>query len=163
DNLLPDLSVGQKYLTSGYFGTKYALHSSKPSHKCSHGGPFDRDATGKEGIGKDTNSAFMSPHWFEHEYAAALADQATIQYIDDLREEICGKDTAPNDCGLLRLLFGVGPTLSFCIDTTGSMGSVIAGVRSAAISIVNERRGSADNSPSLYVLAPFNDPGVPAA
>jgi len=113
DNLLPDLSSeNKKYLTSGYFGTNYTLRKNKPPHKCSHGGPFDRDATGREGISKDTSSPFMSPHWYEHKYAAALADRATVQYIGDVREELCGMDRNPKDCVLLRPLFGVRPILT---------------------------------------------------
>ena len=43
--------------------------------------------------------------------------------------------------------------------STGSMGSVIAGVQAAAVSIVNSRLGT-DEEPSKYVLSPFNDPYV---
>lgn len=39
------------------------------------------------------------------------------------------------------------------------MGSIIAGVRGAAISIVNGRLGT-DQEPSKYVLSPFNDPAI---
>lgn len=127
DNLLPDLSVGKKYLTSGYFGTNYTLRQDKPPYKCSHGGPFDRDATGREGISKDTSSPFMSPHWYEHKYAAALADRATIQYIDDVREELCGKDKDPKECGLLRLLFGVRPTFTDPDASTAAISALRVG------------------------------------
>jgi hypothetical protein len=101
-----------------------------------------------------------------HKPAAVLAEDATIQYLDDLKGDLCGDGTPLEQpgqfCTLLRLLYGVGPTLSFAIDTTGSMGPVITGVRSDAISIVNARRGTL-NEPVLYVLAPFNDPNAPQA
>jgi len=53
--IAPDLSHSPpRLLTSGWFGTESKLHSHKPVGKCSHGGPFDRDADGVEGICKDT-------------------------------------------------------------------------------------------------------------
>ena len=58
-----------------------------------------------------------------------------------------------------KLLLGVGPTLGMAVDTTGSMGSIIAGVKATSISIVNGRIGT-DEEPSKYILVPFNDPGV---
>lgn len=149
-------------LTSGYFGTKKALHTrASIPQKCSHGGLYDRDADGKEGISKDTQSVFMTPHWNLHPKAAALADKATNQYIEDVANEIC-PSTPFKDCALLRLLYGIGPVLSFVIDTTTSMTSIIAGVRNDAIQIVNNVRGTADE-PSLYVLSEINDPTVPKA
>lgn len=98
-----------------------------------------------------------------HPKAAALAYQATQQYLDYLKTSVCA-DTPAKDCVLLKALYGVGPSLTFVIDTTGSMGSIIAAVRDAAISIVNQARTlGVAQSPSLYVLAPFNDPDVPPA
>jgi len=53
-----------------------------------------------------------------------------------------------------------------CIDTTSGMsdsgmGDILEAVKNQAIAIVNERLGTAEE-PSQYVLAPFNDPDVPA-
>ena len=45
------------------------------------------------------------------------------------------------------------------IDTTGSMGGIIAQVRAQAIQIVDSRIDT-DQEPLKYVLAPFNDPSV---
>jgi len=151
-------------LTSGYFGTKVEIHNTdKPAGKCSHGGPFDRNARGIEGISKDTSSPFWSPRSDLHQEAARLANKATLRYLDLLTTVVCDK-TPAKDCVSLKALYGVGTSLSFVIDTTGSMGSVIAAVRDAAIRIVNDARTlPAKDSPSLYVLAPFNDPVVPPA
>ncbi|KAF2807574.1 uncharacterized protein BDZ99DRAFT_572498 [Mytilinidion resinicola] len=160
-NLLDSFASGGGYLTTGYFGSNEAIHTHKPRGKCSHGGPFDRDAFGLEGICKDTSSSFYSPHWFNHKIAANLAEKATDKYLDELADDMCG-NTERKVCALLRLLYGLGPTLAFVIDTTRSMGSVIAGVRNATIKIVNDRRGTLD-APSVFVLAPFNDPFVPVA
>lgn len=153
-------------LTSGWFGTEKALHSHRPKGKCSHGGPFDRDAEGLEGICKDTASHFLSPHYFLHEKAAALAQKATEKYLDELKDLLCttgsGAVIAPVECVPLRQLYGVGPPLAFVIDTTGSMGTVIASVRSDAIAIVNSRRET-DDAPGYYVLSQINDPAPPSA
>jgi hypothetical protein len=59
----------------------------------------------------------------------------------------------------LKLLLGVGPTLTFVIDTTGSMSDIQASVRAQAIAMVNARLGT-DQEPVKYILAPFNDPDV---
>lgn len=51
----------------------------------------------------------------------------------------------------------MGVTLSFAIDTTGSMEEEIAGVKEATINIITSTAGTV-NQPILYVLSPFNDP-----
>ncbi|KAK0704304.1 hypothetical protein B0H67DRAFT_648758 [Lasiosphaeris hirsuta] len=98
---------------------------------CSGIAPFDRAARGREGIGKDALHPFISPHSDLHPDAAKLAEKATEKYLDDVKDTICG-DKLAIDCVLLKTLYGVGPTLTFVIDTTGSMGGVIAAVRDAA-------------------------------
>jgi von Willebrand factor A domain-containing protein 7 len=153
-------------LTSGWFGTKLKLHSDRPKGKCSHGGPFDRDADGLEGISKDTSHRFFSPHFDRHAEAADLALKATEKYFDDLRDILCttgsGAKIEEKDCLPLKKLFGVGPPMAFTIDTTGSMGNVIASVRKDAIAIVNARRKSLDE-PGYYVLSEINDPAPTSA
>src|SRR5450432_1619668 len=57
----------------------------------------------------------------------------------------------------LKLLLGVGPSLAFAIDTTGSMDDIIDGVRQEAIQIVQQRVGTVDE-PSLYILSQIQDP-----
>ncbi|KAH8685417.1 hypothetical protein BGZ60DRAFT_559268 [Tricladium varicosporioides] len=163
----PDLSSPIPHLlTSGWFGTKVKLHSDRPVGKCSHGGPFDRDADGLEGISKDTSSRFYSPHFDRHSDAVDLAGKATEKYFDDLRDVLCttgsGAKIAEKDCLPLKKLFGVGPPMAFAIDTTGSMGNVIASVRKDAIAIVNARRNTLDE-PGYYVLSEINDPAPTSA
>ncbi len=135
-------------LTSGYYSGE---DRTKPGlHKCSHGGLFDFSTFGViGGINKDSFTCTFSPHFFQHGAAAAAAKEATKKFIRELRGELSEKE--------LKLLLGVGPNLAMAIDTTGSMGPIIAGVRSAAIGIVNSRLGT-DEEPSKYVLSPFNDP-----
>lgn len=157
-NLDPTMmTVG--HLTSGYYG--YAEQSvtdpfHKPAIKCSHGGPRDTTATGIEGIAKDTDSPYISAHSKLHPAAVTVAKQATLEFLQDVTTQLCGT-TAALDCPLLRLLYGYGPSLAFAIDTTGSMGSIISQVITQATTIVNDHRGTIDE-PSLFVLAPFNDP-----
>ncbi|MBK1612477.1 hypothetical protein CKO44_03240 [Rubrivivax gelatinosus] len=147
-------------LTSGYYGKEDAV--ILPG-KCRHGGFFDSgpgadglpDLTG---ISKDSAVCLVtgaglvdSPHSDFNPAAAAVAVRATVQVFDDLKSKLSTSE--------FKSLLGVGPSLAFSIDTTGSMGSIIAGVRSAAISIVNSRLGT-EQEPSKYVLSPFNDPST---
>jgi len=143
-------------LTSGYYGGEDRV---KPgTFKCSHGGPLDKsspssDPVGyfREGINKDTLYCDISPHSTYHGTAASAAIAGTQQFIEDIKAEITPAQ--------LKALLGAGPTLAFAIDTTGSMGGIIAGVRASAISIIDARLGT-DEEPLQYVLAPFNDPST---
>ena len=143
-------------LTSGYYGGEDRV---KPGvFKCSHGGPLDKSSSSsdpvgyfREGINKDTLYCDISPHSSYHGTAAAAAIAGTQQFIEDIKAEITRAQ--------LKALLGAGPTLAFAIDTTGSMGGIIAGVRASAISIVDARLGTAEE-PLQYVLAPFNDPST---
>jgi len=137
-------------LTSGYYAGEDRI---KPGpFKCSHGGPFDGSVTGAGlGINKDSSDCAFSPRYDLHGSAVASAGEATKKFIRELKADLTQKQ--------LKLLFGVGPNLAMAIDTTGSMGPIIAGVRQAAINIVDARLGT-DEEPSKYVLVPFNDPFV---
>ncbi|XP_041840152.1 von Willebrand factor A domain-containing protein 7-like isoform X2 [Melanotaenia boesemani] len=149
DNLLPDVLL-QRLLTSGYFSS---YSSAKPRDKCSHGGPFDR--TSKEdpvgGISKDENG---SSHGFHHAKAAALALNASMELLEDIRSHVGNAKT------FLRLM-GLGPqgnVLCLVIDTTGSMSDDIFEAQLVTKDIIDSRRGT-QQEPSAYILVPFNDPG----
>ena len=138
-------------LTSGYYGGEDRV---KPNaQKCSHGGPLDGSATGLlgSGINKDSEICGVSPHSGLHFAAAAAAKEATKQFIRDIKALVTPRE--------LKLLLGVGPNLAIAMDTTGSMGSIISGVKQQAIQIVDARLDT-DEEPSKYVLAAFNDPSV---
>ncbi|XP_077186946.1 von Willebrand factor A domain-containing protein 7 isoform X2 [Paroedura picta] len=147
-NLLESL-VTKGLLTTGYYGTR----PEKPKGKCSHGGKFDdsrhRDPHG--GINKDSSSLFFSPHHYLHNEAAALAQEATTDFLKFLQREIGKKQ-------FMRLL-DISPAtgLSFVVDTTGSMGEEINAAKSQARKIIDSRRGSL-HEPDFYLLVPFNDP-----
>jgi uncharacterized repeat protein (TIGR01451 family) len=135
-------------LTSGYYSGE---DRAKPnSNKCSHGGPLDFSVL-SGGINKDSSLCTRSPHFFLHFIAASVAKEATKHFIRSIKDVVTPRQ--------IKLLLGVGPTLTISMDTTGSMGSIIEGVKQQAIQIVNDRLGT-DEEPSKYVLAPFNDPGV---
>lgn len=62
--------------------------------------------------------------------------------------------------GLLLRLLDITPasSLSFVLDTTGSMGEEINAAKIQARHIVEQRRGT-PMEPTHYVLVPFHDPG----
>lgn len=62
---------------------------------------------------------------------------------------------------LLRLLdLTTASSLSFVLDTTGSMGEEINAAKIQARRIMEQRRGG-PMEPASYVLVPFHDPGTP--
>ncbi|KAM7135943.1 von Willebrand factor A domain-containing protein 7 isoform 1-T2 [Molossus nigricans] len=146
----PGNLLGVTLLTSGYFGT----HPSKPLGKCSHGGRFDQSSSQppRGGINKDSTAPGFSPHHMLHLQAAKLALLASIQAFSLLRSRL-------GDRGFSRLLdITPASSLSFVLDTTGSMGEEINAAKIQARHIVEQRRGS-PMEPIHYVLVPFHDPG----
>ncbi|KAK0719161.1 hypothetical protein B0H67DRAFT_442029, partial [Lasiosphaeris hirsuta] len=152
----PDCSsnLETSLLTSGYYGGE-GRDVPAGVAKCNHGGLTDFSVSSigqyRAGINKDSFSCNWSPHSNLHTEAVTVAKLATRQYIDLVTRDL----TIPQK----RILFGVGPPLTFAIDTTGSMGGYIAAVRQETKSIVQGRIGTPDQ-PSVFVLAPFNDPGT---
>jgi uncharacterized repeat protein (TIGR01451 family) len=173
-----DNNVIRAKLTSSYFGA-YPW-SKKPVNKCSHGAKT-RTATvpnlifpyippivtveihpdttendpAKGGIAKDSLDCQDSPHSNWHYNAARVALAATKAYLVYVFKQASLKPTPKEQ----KIIFGVDDALAFAVDTTGSMGGAIAGVRDRLTEIVNSRRGT-ELEPARYVLAPFNDPGV---
>ncbi|XP_037699604.1 LOW QUALITY PROTEIN: von Willebrand factor A domain-containing protein 7 [Choloepus didactylus] len=146
----PGNLLGVPLLTSGYFGT----HPPKPPGKCSHGGHFDRSSSQhpRGGINKDSTSPGFSPHHTLHLQAARLALLASIQAFSLLRSRL-------GDRGFSRLLdITPASSLSFVLDTTGSMGEEINAAKIQARHIVEQRRGG-PMEPVHYILVPFHDPG----
>ncbi|XP_042877878.1 von Willebrand factor A domain-containing protein 7-like [Penaeus japonicus] len=143
-------------LSSGYYeyedeiGSSFVIPKPTSGGKCSHGGALDTSSfqPAEGGINKDTTSPCFSPHYYLHEFAAEMAVQATDHYLTVILEAV-----GPEK---YRRLFDLyfGSALSICIDTTGSMGDDIDAVVSQVEEIV------AHSTVELYVLVPFNDPGV---
>ena len=91
-----------------------------------------------------------SPHSYLHPEAVAASKLATAQYINDIAT------TAGITDADLRLLFGVGTTFAFVMDTTGSMADIQASVTAQAIQIATDRLSSADKV-DLYIISLLND------
>ncbi len=143
-------------LTSGYYHGEDRSPPLLPNgHKDRHGGPFDTLSILDFGLGlnRDSNDFLFSPKFTQHEQAAGLAVEATKKFIREIADVITPEQ--------LALLLGRGPTLGLVIDTTNSMGPIIAAVRAAATQLVNDRLGTVDE-PSQYVLGQINDPTTPA-
>ncbi|KAH0630489.1 hypothetical protein JD844_013551, partial [Phrynosoma platyrhinos] len=143
-------------LTSGY--KLSATCRTKPRGKCGHGGRNDvtQNFPPTGGINKETSDPRLSPHYQLHKQAAELAIQATKDFFvgegSSLLSHI-GHDT-------FQKFFSLeGYSLTFAIDTTGSMSDDIQQVKTTCIKILREYSGSPD-APFNYILVPFNDPDV---
>lgn len=154
-------------LTTSYYGGDDREKENRL--KCSHGGkisfrrpvflvvpvtfgPF-RDSSGRgdlsNGINKDTTSCEASPHRDQHIEAAEVAYAATVDYLRQIRT-LVGLEK-------MRKLLGVGRTMAFAVDTTGSMIFELDAIKDKIVQIVDSRRGT-PLEPSLYILSPFSDP-----
>lgn len=67
-------------------------------------------------------------------------------------------DLVGNDNFASFLNLKVGSSLSFVIDTTGSMSDEIEAVKSRVVEIIERTKGT-NSAPLNYVLMPYNDPG----
>ncbi|EDL26693.1 DNA segment, Chr 17, human D6S56E 3, isoform CRA_b [Mus musculus] len=146
----PGNMLDSTLLTSGYFG----MHPPKPPGKCSHGGHFDQSSSQppRGGINKDSTSPSFSPHHKLHLQAAEVALLASIEAFSLLRSRL-------GDKAFSRLLdITPASSLSFVLDTTGSMGEEINAAKIQARRIVEQRQGS-PMEPVFYILVPFHDPG----
>ncbi len=164
NNILPEVIAGQ-ILTSGYYTGQRATNGQvldKPEGKCSHGGfrdsSSDIPATG--GINKDSISLDWSPHADLHDTAAAVALQASVDILHDIRTEV------QNDvhfAAFLSLELPLIASIAYVIDTTGSMGAEIPEIQATIPSIKMfledflEDQGR--NAKVRFILVPFNDPG----
>ena len=139
-------------VTTAWFSLN-PVRNIKPFGRCSHGGTFDfsQNYSGRGGINKDTTSCSESPHASLHFTAAAIAKSHTKEFLRLIKRNVTLKQ--------FKALLGVGPTLALAVDTTGSMGQEIAGVRQGATALVDARLNS-DLEPSKYVLVEINDPAT---
>ncbi|XP_053155316.1 von Willebrand factor A domain-containing protein 7-like [Hemicordylus capensis] len=143
-------------LTSGYKSS--ATCRTKPPGKCGHGGRNDiyQNYHPTGGINKETSDPLLSPHYLMHQQAAELAIRATRDFFvgagSGLLDQV-GSNT-------FQKFFNLeGYSLTFTIDTTGSMSNDIAQVKTICIELLRKYAGSPD-APFEYILVPFNDPEV---
>lgn len=90
-------------------------------------------------------------HYTLHQRAAALAESATLFFLENLRQSF------GNQRYFDFLNIKPGRSLAIAMDTTASMGPFIAAARVRCEEIVNNSRNG-PNAPRNYVLVPFNDP-----
>ena len=95
DNNMIELLKDNGILTSGYVGKSRDDNGrviEKIDGKCSHGGlrivDSEQDLPARGGINKDSPYPMVSPHYYLHNQAAALAQQATIDMLRDLRRDV---------------------------------------------------------------------------
>ncbi|MBN3304682.1 VWA7 protein, partial [Amia calva] len=84
-----------------------------------------------------------------HKNAADLAVAASVELLEDIRNAV------GDDLFLRFLNLQSTSALSFVINTTGSMSEDIEAAKTRAFSIIDRKR----DTPSTYILVPFNDPG----
>lgn len=109
-------------LTSGYYGGQFtngqAVLKPQGINKCSHGGFKDksRDQEAFGGINKDSESSFISPHYYLHRRAVNVAIKATGEFLQDVREKITDE--------IFLCLVGISCLeVAFFFDANPSMGS----------------------------------------
>lgn len=134
--------LGLTKTTTGYFSLTGGGHANTPEDKCSHG----KDNVDDPGINKDA----VARH--NHNNARALAIEASKQFV----LSIINTDGIKDNSGALRALLGLNGDLGFAVDTTGSMGEEIAGVKTSIEKIAKDESGVSlfDN----FVLTTFGDP-----
>ena len=168
-------------LTSGYHGGQKDTNNQvidKPSGKCSHGGVLDSlsDSHARDGINKDSPNSKWSPHYYLFNDAAAVATQATIDFLQEIRNEINddqlfasflgitlnrdnGDDVMNNSTGT-RLSVAVS-SVTYVIDTTGSMAEELPEIQATIPTIRRDLIDAFGTDMQVrYILVPFNDPGI---
>lgn len=146
-NQFLSIVLEKQKLTSGYMGI---FSSTKPSGKCSHGGPSDLTSgtSPRGGIHKDER---RPDNKIYHDAAVKVATDATLQLLEDIR-------LAAGDVDFLRMMgIARSSVVCFVIDTTGSMSDDIDEARKVVYEIIDSKQGTQDE-PSEYILVPFNDP-----
>ena len=152
DNILSDIQ-NDMVLTTGYTGF------SKPEGKCSHGGlgDFSSTLTPEGGINKDSNQNRLANHYTLHEEAANVAMQATVNFLEDIRETV-GDEVFRRflDIEILHT------SVAFVVDTTASMSDELPWIQTV-IPAIQAQLSSYSTSISGgviidYILALLNDP-----
>ena len=148
------------YTGSHHFGGRAII---KPRGKCSHGGFLDStsDLSARGGINKDSLNKKWSPHYYHHSRAAQMAEEATIDILQEMRKDV-------NDDALFAEFLGisvntVSTSIAFVIDTTGSMTEELPEIQATIPQIrVNLQEYAETNGITniRYILVPFNDPGA---
>jgi MYXO-CTERM domain-containing protein len=172
------MDCGLKKLTTGYFWLVDAEDDSKLGEtfafKCGHGGE------GKNAKEEDYDCRLNTDHFArwsgihkdlqscpDHASAFAAATAATKAYIkwieSEIKEKAGGKEGSAEQADeAIRALLGVngGSSIAFVVDTTGSMGGTINGVKRQIEQIITSVTADPDLQPEVYILVEFADPDV---
>jgi len=148
---LPKLQLGPRgksVVTTGYFE---ALGLADPIHyKCDHGGKGT-------GLNKDTPSQNL------YEKAASVAGGSTQDIYRDIINKVLAStliDAETKAKNIAKFLGEIGNSnLGFVVDTTGSMGDTVTGIKSAMRQTVTKLQEEGKEIGNFYVLS-FGDPGV---
>lgn len=160
NNLVSTLAE-ENLLTSGYYGGQNDGFVDVPKPptvgKCSHGGLFDSssDIPSVGGINKDSKVPRVSPHYYLHEEAIRLSRQASIDYLNGIRQDVHDDYKFGTFIGIL-----VGPSLVFCVDPAGYLIDNKEAVQQTVANIIEESK-NAGMQPKSYVVVPFNHPDFP--
>ena len=174
NNILDEINR-KRVLTSGYYDVDNG--GSKPAGKCSHGGwrdsTSDRSATG--GINKDSLDSSWSPHHYYHRQAVAVATQASVDMLQDIRSQVEDDTKFAAFLGLsleVSAMQSMQPpadavevetSISYVIDTTGSMREELPEIQRAIprirIELSRYVQSLGENVRVRFILVPFNDPG----
>ena len=165
DNLRDFLRT-EGILTSGYYTGSHHFGGqliTKPRGKCSHGGFLDptSDLSARGGINKDALSKKWSPHHYHHTRAARMAEEATVDILQEMRKDV-------NDDTLFAEFLGisvnvVSASIAYVIDTTGSMSEELLEIQATIPQIRTNLQEYAETNGITnirYILVPFNDPGT---
>lgn len=165
-NNLIDYLKPNGILTSGYYSSshdKYGVLIEKPRQKCSHGGFLDStsDISATGGINKDSLSSKWSNHNSQHAEAAQLAETATLDMLQEIRNAV-------NDDALFSEFLGISinvtsASIAYVIDTTESMIEELPEIQATIPQLRASLKQYAEingNISILYILVPFNDPGM---
>ena len=166
DNNIRNDILSSGLLTSGYYANQETAGGAtieKPEGKCSHGGyndpSGDLPATG--GINKDSPYPDLSPHHQQHYEAASLAEQATQNILNEIRQQV-------NDDrkfgAYLEIFIQTAASIAYVIDTTGSMGDELPEIQATLpqirASLEDYQANLGENAVIKYILVPYNDPGM---
>lgn len=159
DNIVTSLNA-DGVLTSGYSrGEDEFGLVLKPEGvgKCSHGGMLD-PSTGVVGIGginKDSDNIMFSPHWYLHDKANALAEAATLYFLQQLRSEVGDEDFA------IYLNLRSITTLAIVVDMSAYMEPQLALIKRRIGEIVKQyETGNSPATVTKFILVPFDHNGV---
>ena len=165
--------VGTTEITSGYFsaardngsGLFGICWAGPTAGKCRHGDFRSSDPSSLFGVCPDGISQDRPGRPFYNQ-ARTAATAAVIDFVNQILayggERLNSGATYPavrGNARAIKTLFGIRiTTLGIIMDTTGSMGSIQAQVKSAVGDIVRGLLGTEDE-PGTYLLEPYGDPG----